>query len=214
MRVEFAAVAADPRTPRPRPPGGRDRRRAVRLRQPGAPREGRCRRRIAPRQPQVRAPLPRDGGAGAGRWRGACRAVAGGAGSLLGPRQGRRETHPRRTVIPGRAARRSASAGASHGRFASFREFYPFYLGEHRQPHLPAPAFHRQLRRACAGGRRRADTRNAWWLLAALVCGYGFAWVGHFFFEKNRPATFKHPLYSFVGDWVMFKDILTGRIRF
>ena len=56
--------------------------------------------------------------------------------------------------------------------------------------------------------------RNAWWLLAALFCGYGFAWVGHFFFEKNRPATFKHPLSSFVGDWVMFKDILTGKIPF
>ncbi|HWI24940.1 MAG TPA: DUF962 domain-containing protein, partial [Lysobacter sp.] len=55
--------------------------------------------------------------------------------------------------------------------------------------------------------------RNAWWLLAALACGYGFAWIGHFFFEHNRPATFRHPLYSFVGDWVMFKDILTGRIR-
>ena len=52
-----------------------------------------------------------------------------------------------------------------------------------------------------------------WLLLAALLCGYGFAWVGHFFFEKNRPATFKHPLYSFVGDWAMFKDILTGKIR-
>jgi len=44
------------------------------------------------------------------------------------------------------------------------------------------------------------------------VIGYGFAWVGHFFFEKNRPATFKHPLYSLMGDWVMFKDILTGKI--
>ena len=51
-------------------------------------------------------------------------------------------------------------------------------------------------------------TADARWLLAALVCGYGFAWVGHFFFEKNRPATFQHPLYSFAGDWVMFKDIL------
>ena len=50
--------------------------------------------------------------------------------------------------------------------------------------------------------------------LAALLCGYAFAWVGHFFFEKNRPATFKHPFYSFAGDWVMFKDILAGRIRF
>jgi len=45
-------------------------------------------------------------------------------------------------------------------------------------------------------------------LFIAPVCGYGFAWVGHFFFEKNRPATFTYPLYSFIGDWAMFKDIL------
>ncbi|MNW18180.1 hypothetical protein D3C71_2176350 [compost metagenome] len=52
-----------------------------------------------------------------------------------------------------------------------------------------------------------------WLLLLALpVCGYGFAWVGHFFFEKNRPATFTHPLYSLIGDFVMFRDILLGKI--
>ena len=54
---------------------------------------------------------------------------------------------------------------------------------------------------------------NAWWLLLAPVIGYGFAWVGHFFFEKNRPATFTYPLYSFIGDWVMWKDILLGKVR-
>ncbi len=48
----------------------------------------------------------------------------------------------------------------------------------------------------------------------ALLSGYAFAWVGHFFFEKNRPATFKHPFYSFAGDWVMFKDIFVGKIPF
>jgi hypothetical protein len=57
-------------------------------------------------------------------------------------------------------------------------------------------------------------TLNPWWLLAMPVVGYGFAWVGHFFFEKNRPATFRHPFYSFAGDWVMFRDILLGRIPF
>ena len=98
-------------------------------------------------------------------------------------------------------------------RFASFREFYPFYLAEHRN---------RTSRRlhfigSCgvlvlvAVALVQRDPR---WLLAALVCGYGFAWIGHFFFEKNRPATFRHPFYSFAGDWVMFKDILTGKIRF
>jgi hypothetical protein len=54
-----------------------------------------------------------------------------------------------------------------------------------------------------------------WGALAALpIIGYGFAWIGHAFFEKNRPATFTFPLYSLMGDWAMFKDILTGRIKF
>ena len=51
-------------------------------------------------------------------------------------------------------------------------------------------------------------------VLGALLCGYGFAWVGHFGFEKNRPASFKRPLYSFMGDWVMYTDIWTGKIPF
>lgn len=98
-------------------------------------------------------------------------------------------------------------------RFASFREFYPFYLAEHanrtsRRLHVIGSCG--VLLLALTAGLMH----DARWLLAALACGYGFAWVGHFFFEKNRPATFRHPLYSFVGDWVMFKDILTGRIPF
>ena len=50
------------------------------------------------------------------------------------------------------------------------------------------------------------------WLLAAPVFGYGFAWIGHLVFERNRPATFRHPMYSLAGDFVMFKDMLLGRI--
>lgn len=97
-------------------------------------------------------------------------------------------------------------------RFASFREFYPFYLGEHgnrisRRLHFIGSCF------ALVFLVMALVQWNAWWLLAALVCGYAFAWVGHFFFEKNKPATFRHPFYSFAGDWVMFKDILIGRIR-
>jgi len=53
------------------------------------------------------------------------------------------------------------------------------------------------------------------WMLLWLmpVLGYGFAWAGHFFFEHNRPATFKYPIYSLLGDWVMFKDMLFGNIK-
>ena len=97
-------------------------------------------------------------------------------------------------------------------RFESFREFYPFYLGEHAN---------RTCRRLHFIGSLGVIAlvvvailqRNAWWLLAALACGYGFAWVGHFFFEHNRPATFKHPIYSFIGDWVMFVDVLRGKVK-
>ncbi|MFM8691185.1 MAG: Mpo1-like protein, partial [Limnohabitans sp.] len=59
-----------------------------------------------------------------------------------------------------------------------------------------------------------AATGDPGFLAGALLSGYGLAWVGHFVFEKNRPASFRRPLYSFMGDWVMFKDILTGRIAF
>ncbi|SES20060.1 DUF962 domain-containing protein [Halopseudomonas bauzanensis] len=97
--------------------------------------------------------------------------------------------------------------------FHSFAEFYPFYLSEHsndtsrRLHYVGSTLVLLILLWAIVSG-------NYWWLLALPVAGYGFAWVGHFFFEKNRPATFKYPLYSFMGDWVMLKDMLTGRIRF
>jgi len=97
--------------------------------------------------------------------------------------------------------------------FHSFAEFYPFYLNEHRN---------RTCRRLHFIGSSLVLAVTAWvavsgnllWLLALPVIGYGFAWVGHFGYEKNRPATFRHPLYSLMGDWVMFKDMLTGRIQF
>jgi hypothetical protein len=54
---------------------------------------------------------------------------------------------------------------------------------------------------------------DARWLWLAPLAGYGFAWVGHFMFEKNRPATFRHPLYSLAGDWVMYWQIVRGRQR-
>jgi hypothetical protein len=97
-------------------------------------------------------------------------------------------------------------------RYESFREFYPFYLSEHRNTtcrrlHFAGSAL------VIAAIVLAVVTRNPWWFAAAPLAGYGFAWIGHFFFEKNRPATFTYPLYSFLGDWVMFRDILTRKLR-
>ena len=97
--------------------------------------------------------------------------------------------------------------------YSSFREFYPFYLGEHRN--TVCRRLHFVGSSASLGCILAAIVRdNAWWLLAALVCGYAFAWVGHFFFEKNRPATFKYPLWSLMGDWRLFYETVTGQRRF
>jgi hypothetical protein len=54
---------------------------------------------------------------------------------------------------------------------------------------------------------------NLWLLIASPFVVYPFAWSGHYFFEKNEPAAFKNPLWAKLSDWVMFKDILTGKIR-
>ncbi len=97
--------------------------------------------------------------------------------------------------------------------FESFAAFYPYYLGEHKN---------RTCRRLHFVGSTLSLlcllalvlTGNPWWLLATLVAGYGFAWIGHFAFEKNRPATFRHPLYSLMGDWVMYAQIWSGKIPF
>ena len=97
--------------------------------------------------------------------------------------------------------------------YGGFSEFYPFYLSQHsnrtcRRLHFAGTTT------GLAAILHSLATLNFGWLAAGLVAGYAFAWVGHFFFEKNRPATFTYPLYSFLGDWVMWKDMLTGRIRF
>jgi hypothetical protein len=97
--------------------------------------------------------------------------------------------------------------------FSSFSEFYPFYLAQHQN--VVCRRLHFIGTIGLLGLLVRAlATGNWWWLLALPICGYGFAWVGHFFFEHDKPATFKHPLYSFFGDFVMFKDMLIGKIKF
>jgi hypothetical protein len=96
-------------------------------------------------------------------------------------------------------------------RYTTFRDFYPFYLSEHRHPVCRRLHFAGSVL-VLAVIAATVVTRNAWWLAAAPVAGYGFAWVGHFFFEKNRPATFSYPFYSLMGDWVMFGDIVRGKL--
>ena len=98
------------------------------------------------------------------------------------------------------------------GKFSSFAEFYPFYLSEHRHPICRRLHFvGSSLAIACV--LAAILEANGWWIAAAAVAGYGFAWTGHAFFEHNRPATFKYPIYSFIGDWAMYKNMLIGRIR-
>ena len=97
--------------------------------------------------------------------------------------------------------------------FRSFDDFYPFYLSEHAN---------RTSRRLHVVGTTIAlallvvalATQSWWLILLALVQGYAFAWVGHFFFEHNRPATFKYPGFSFMGDWRLWWETVTGRMPF
>lgn len=97
-------------------------------------------------------------------------------------------------------------------RFNSFAEFYPYYLSEHKSRISRRLHFLGTLGVISIVVCVLLVVISLWWLLALPLCGYGFAWLGHFVFEKNRPATFQHPFYSLAGDFVMFKDILTGRI--
>jgi len=97
--------------------------------------------------------------------------------------------------------------------FQSFAEFYPYYLGEHSRPGTRRLHFIGSTA-AIVLVVAAAVTPDWRLLLAAPVAGYLTAWVGHAVFERNRPATFRHPWYSFLGDWVMYRDMLTGRIPF
>ncbi len=95
--------------------------------------------------------------------------------------------------------------------FGSFREFYPYYLQEHsnktcRRLHFIGTSL------VIAIAAAALLTGNLSWLWALPLAGYGFAWLGHFGYEKNRPATFKHPFYSLIGDFAMYRDIWLGRI--
>lgn len=96
--------------------------------------------------------------------------------------------------------------------FKSFKDFYPFYLSQHSDP--VCRRLHVLGSLTVLAALAAVLLSQQWlWLLVVPFIGYGFAWVGHFVFEKNKPATFTHPVYSFMGDWVMLWQTLTGRIR-
>jgi hypothetical protein len=97
--------------------------------------------------------------------------------------------------------------------YRTLEEFYPFYLSEHSHP--VSRRLHFAGTTIAVALLIAAFATSMWWLAAlALVQGYAIAWTGHFFFEHNKPATFTYPWLSFLGDWRMWWDMLTGRIRF
>ncbi|QMT60998.1 DUF962 domain-containing protein [Legionella sp. PC997] len=96
-------------------------------------------------------------------------------------------------------------------KFKNFDEFYLFYLNEHqtlmcRRLHALGTLL------ACLSFIFFLYTGHGYWLILMLIAGYGFAWIGHFVYEKNKPATFHYPLYSLMGDFVMFWQILRGKL--
>ncbi len=98
-------------------------------------------------------------------------------------------------------------------KYKSLKEFYPFYLSEHQNP---------TSRKLHFIGTGLVLAILAWSiislqplrLLLIPVVGYGFAWMGHFFFEKNKPATFQYPFYSLASDFLLFFDLLKGKEKF
>ncbi len=105
-----------------------------------------------------------------------------------------------------------SSESVDSQKYQSFAAFYPFYLSQHSNRTCRALHF-------VGSGLVLLVVAYSFWsgqlmlLLLTPVIGYGFAWVGHYVFEKNVPATFTYPIYSFMGDWIMFKDILFGKIK-
>ena len=100
--------------------------------------------------------------------------------------------------------------GVAVPRLASFEEFWPYYVAQHSRS--STRALHFTGTTLVLASLAAAALVSPRWALAAPVVGYGPAWIGHFFFEKNRPATFTHPLWSLRGDFRMYWRTLTGRM--
>ena len=104
------------------------------------------------------------------------------------------------------------STGSRSRRFRRFNEFWPFYVRAHQVP------WNRRLHFIGTGVGficlfTAAITENFWFVPVGVVIGYGFAWAGHFFIERNKPATFKYMAYSLIADFKMFYLILNGKMN-
>ena len=97
-------------------------------------------------------------------------------------------------------------------RIKNFEEFWPYYLQEHSTAGCRLLHFiGSTLGVICLV--LTFTTGNLWLIPLGLALGYGFAWIGHFFIEHNKPATFQYPIWSFRADWKMWRAMLLGRIR-
>ncbi len=96
-------------------------------------------------------------------------------------------------------------------RYTSYSAFFDYYLSEHDRP-LTRTLHYIGSTCGIAALVLTVITHNPVWIFAGLAAGYGFAWVGHFFVEHNRPPTFRYPLWSFMGDYHMFFLFLTGQL--
>lgn len=101
----------------------------------------------------------------------------------------------------------------AHPRYKSLKEFYPFYLSEHQKGTT-------RLLHFIGTGLVIISFGMFWltfnWIYLIIIpfLGYGFAWVGHFFFEQNKPATFQYPGYSLASDFILFWELLTRKQHF
>ncbi len=115
-------------------------------------------------------------------------------------------------MAPQQSEIRTETAAPSEAPPTTYDEFWPFYLNEHSKPetrrlHYVGTALALALL-ACS-----LATLSGWMLLAAIVCGYAFAWLSHAFVERNRPATFTYPVWSLISDFRMFFLWISGRLE-
>lgn len=97
--------------------------------------------------------------------------------------------------------------------YKSFKEFYPYYLSEHSNRWNKVMHFVGTTLFFIALGFT-IYLANPWLIFGIVVTPYLFAWIGHFFIEKNKPATFQYPLWSLAGDFKMYFQLMFGKLKF